>query len=258
MVRAPRDGDTLTVWTSLKSNLRNCARLEQLVSRHSNVDHVTGRGGGFIRAAGPVLMAWPDMDDIGELVRHGGVRIRALCIVTWNEDEIRPWVTAVSPTILGDGSAWEDLTPELDPVVVEAMKSLTQTINHNNTISAGFDKDMVVSTLHDARIPIDGDAMQGWALAQAGPGRIPSGSPSTSTTSMPGNGPGAVACCGETMSTPFAAAPRTPPRARALVSLGGQHPALDAKLCRHAFDRASSRPRLRPGAERPWLVCILR
>lgn len=173
-----RDGDTLTVWTSLKSNLRNCARLEQLVSRYSNVDHITGRGGGFIRGAGPVLMAWPDMADIGELVRHGGQRIRALCVITWNEDEIRPWVSVVKPTILGDGSAWEedDLTPELDPVAAEAMKSLTQTINHNNTISGGFDKDMVVSTLlalHDARIPMDGGAMHGWALAHGWSGKNP-------------------------------------------------------------------------------------
>jgi hypothetical protein len=49
----------------MKSNLRNCSQLEQLVNRHSNVEHVTGRSGGFIRGKGPVLMAWADMDDIG-------------------------------------------------------------------------------------------------------------------------------------------------------------------------------------------------
>ncbi len=151
------DGDTLTVWTSLKANLRNCSQLERLVTGHSNVEHVTGRGGVFIRGDGPVLMAWPDMGDIGELVRSGGRRIRALCVITWNEDAIRPWISAVRPTILGDGRAWHTLTPELDPVIVEAMKSLTLLINHNNTISAGYEKDTVVSTLlalHDAGIRI--------------------------------------------------------------------------------------------------------
>lgn len=170
------DGDTLTVWTSLKSNLRNCSELEQLVNRHSNVEHVTGRGGGFIRGIGPVLMAWPDMADIGKLVQYGSHRIRALCVITWSEDGIRPWVTAVRPSILGDGSAWEDLTPELDPVIVEALKSLTLTINHNNTISAGFEKDTVVSSLlalHDAGIWMDGEAMQGWALANGWSGKNP-------------------------------------------------------------------------------------
>lgn len=170
------DGDTLTVWTSLKSNLQNCSDLEQLASRDSNVEHVTGRGGGFIRGNGPVLMAWPDMGDIGQLVQHGGHRIRALCVVTWDADEIRPWVTAVRPSILGDDSAWEELTPALDPVVVEALKSLTLTVNHNNTISAGHEKDMVVScllALHDAGVAIDGEAMQGWALAHGWSGKNP-------------------------------------------------------------------------------------
>lgn len=170
------DGDTLKVWTGLKSNLRNCSELEQFVNRHSNVDHITGRGGGIVRGQGPVLMAWADMEDIGKLVQYGGHGIRALCIIAGLEDGIRPWVTAVRPTVLGDGSAWSQLTPELDPIVVEALESLTLTINHNNTIAAGFEKDMVVSSLlalHDARIPMDGEAMQGWALANGWSGKNP-------------------------------------------------------------------------------------
>jgi hypothetical protein len=171
-----KDGDTLTVWTSLKSNLPNCLQLEQLVNRHSNVEHVIGRGGGFVRANGPVLMAWAGMDDIGQLVRRAGQRIRALCVITWNDDAIRPWVSAVQPTVLGDSSSWADLTPELDLIIVEAMKSLTLRVNHNNTISAGFEKDTVVSTLlalHDAGIRMDGEAMQGWALANGWSGKNP-------------------------------------------------------------------------------------
>lgn len=169
-------GDTLTVWTKLKSNLRNCGELEQLVSRSSNVEHVTGRGGSYVHGAGPVLMAWPDMDDIGELVRFSSRMIRGLCVITWNADRIRPWVTQMRPDILGDSSEWDDLTPEIDPLVVEALKSLTLTINHNNTISAGFEKDQVVGVLlalHDARIPMDGDAIQGWALANGWSGKNP-------------------------------------------------------------------------------------
>lgn len=169
-------GDTLTVWTKLKSNLRNCDELDRLVSRHSDVEHLTGRGGAYVRSHGPVLMAWPDMDDIGELVRFSSRMIRGLCVITWNADGIRPWVTQLQPDILGDGSEWEDLTPELDPVVIEAMKSLTLTINHNNTIAAGYEKDDVVSVLlalHDAGIPMDGDAMQGRALAHGWSGKNP-------------------------------------------------------------------------------------
>ncbi len=170
------NGDILTVWTGRKTDLGNCPQLERLVHRHSNVEHVTGRGGGYLRGTGPVLMAWAHMDDIGELDRYGGRRIRALCVITWNEDAIRPWVSVVRPTVLGDGSAWEDMTPDLAPVVGEALKGLTATINHNNTISAGYEKDVVVSALlalHDAGIPMDGPAMQGWALANGWSGKNP-------------------------------------------------------------------------------------
>lgn len=169
-------GDILTVWTKLKSNLRNCNALDQLVSRHSDVEHVTGRDGGYAPGHGPVLMAWPDMDDIGELVRFSSHMIRGLCVITWNADRIRPWVTQMRPEILGDGSEWADATPGVHPVAIEAMKDLTLTINHNNTIAAGYEKDDVVSVLlalHDAGIPMDGDAMQGWALAHGWSGKNP-------------------------------------------------------------------------------------
>jgi hypothetical protein len=120
-------------------------------------------------------MAWPDMDDIGKLVRYGH-GIRAICVITWNADGIRSWVTAMKPDILGDGSDWKTPSAELDPIVMEALRSLTLTVNHNNTISAGFEKDQVVGVLlalRDARIPMDADAMQGWALAHGWAGKNP-------------------------------------------------------------------------------------
>ncbi|WP_299052153.1 hypothetical protein [uncultured Nocardioides sp.] len=170
-----QEGDTLAIWTSLKSNLSNSRRLDDYVRRYRDVEHITGRGGGVPSGPGPVLMAWADMEDVGEIARHAN-RIRALCVITWSEDRIRPWVSAKQPTILGDGSAWESLTPELDPVVVEALESLTMTINHNNTISAGFEKDQVVSVLlalKQARVPMDADAMEGWAVAHGWSGKNP-------------------------------------------------------------------------------------
>jgi len=170
-----RKNDTLSVWTSLKSNLRNCPQLSELVHRHSNAVHITGRGSSSPVGSGPVLMAWPDMDAIGELVRFGH-GIRALCVITWNENAIRPWVTAVDPVILGDGSAWENRTAALDPILIEALIDLTSMINHNNTIAAGYEKDEVVSillALKAAGIPMDGEAMQGWALAHGWGGKNP-------------------------------------------------------------------------------------
>jgi hypothetical protein len=93
------DDDVLKVWTYSKGNLRNCSTLDQLVARHSNVEHVTGRGGGYVRGTGPVLMAWADMGDIGELLRSCNREIRSLCVISFDDDALRPWVAEVRPTI---------------------------------------------------------------------------------------------------------------------------------------------------------------
>ncbi|TDT74687.1 hypothetical protein DFO47_11246 [Arthrobacter sp. AG258] len=169
-------GDTISVWTHLKSNLKNRPVLDSFVQRHQDVEHITGRGGGVPAGVGPVLMAWPDMQEIGELVRYSS-GVKALCVISWN-DRLRPWVAATKPVILGDGSAWadEEAGPGLDPVLIEALKGLTLTVNHNNTISAGFEKDQVVGVLlalRDAGIPMDADAIQGWALAHGWSGKNP-------------------------------------------------------------------------------------
>lgn len=131
---------------------------------------------------GAVSRAVPHCSPVGvELRRFDQSRaygrgIRAICIITGNADQIRPWVTAMKPDILGDGSDWETLSPDLDPIVIEALRSLTLTVNHNNTISAGYEKDQVVGVLlalRDARIPLDADAVQGWALAHGWAGKNP-------------------------------------------------------------------------------------
>jgi hypothetical protein len=170
------DNEPLTLWVPLKSSLRHNDRIANL-SRQPWVETITGRGMSFVRG-GPVLATWPRMDDIGEIQRSAA-RITALCVVAWNDDEIRPWVRAVKPAILGNGSAWEqDLYPEhdLDPVAVEALKTMTMMINHNNTISAGYEKDIVVSTLLALRshgYRLDSDLAQGWALANGWSGKNP-------------------------------------------------------------------------------------
>lgn len=169
------DAETMSVWTSLKSNLQNSAALQAFVHRHRDVEHITGRGDGMPSAAGPVLMAWADMNDIGRLLRHAQ-RVRALCVIAWNEERIRPWVTAINPTVLGDPAVWNTRSPDVSPLLVEALKSLTGRINHNNTISAGYEKNHVVGTLlslHDAEIPMNADAIQAWALANGWAGRNP-------------------------------------------------------------------------------------
>ena len=169
------EGDTLTLFVPLKSSLRDSDLLRQWAS-YRDVDVVTSRGTSFIHSSGPILAVWPDMDDLGKITRSGN-RVRALCVAAWVEEWIRPWVSATQAEVLGDAEAWRDVAPpRLAPVVLEAMKGLTRTINHNNTISAGFEKDQVVSVLLalcHAGYDLDGEAMQGWALANGWTGGNP-------------------------------------------------------------------------------------
>ncbi|WP_446044717.1 hypothetical protein [Streptomyces olivaceus] len=170
------EAEALTVWTPLKANLEYCPSLSRLVARYSDVEHITGRGTPVLRRRGPVLMAWPDMKDIGKLTQFTNGRLAALCVLSSDDEGIGPWVKAARPVLLSGTSVWEEVALPLDPVVVEALKGLTLTVNHNNTISAGYEKDMVVSVLlalHDAGLALDGDVTQGWALAHGWVGDNP-------------------------------------------------------------------------------------
>lgn len=72
------------------------------------------------------------MDDLGKITRSGN-RVRALCVAAWVEDWIRPWVAATQAEALGDAKAWAEVpAPDLDPVVEEALKGLTLTVNDIN------------------------------------------------------------------------------------------------------------------------------
>lgn len=163
-----QEGDVLTLFVPLKESLRNGRLLQRWSSSYRDVDVVTSRGGGFIGSAGPILAVWPDMEDLGKIAGAGSY-VRALCVAAWVEKWVSPWVAATQAEILSDSQVWEDITaPAMDPVVREAMQGLTLTINHNNTIAAGYEKDQVVGVLlmlHGAGYELDGEQLQVWALA---------------------------------------------------------------------------------------------
>lgn len=83
-------GERLTVWTHLKSNLGNNRLLSQFVVSRRDVDHVTSRGGAFVRHSGPVLMAWPDPGDIAEFTGRNGRRLLggALPYAVWGRTKL--------------------------------------------------------------------------------------------------------------------------------------------------------------------------
>lgn len=120
-------------------------------------------------------MAWPHPTDISEFLRYNSHQVTALCVIAWGEDELLSWVSAARPELLGKTTSW-DMGDQLDPVVEAAMRNVTESINHNNTITGGYDKDDVVSALlalHDAGYTLDAKALEGWAVANGWSGRNP-------------------------------------------------------------------------------------
>ena len=168
------EGQRLTVWTPQKQNLTGNSQLRSLVAR-TGVEHITGRGGAHLAGPGPVLMAWPHPADISEFLRYNSYQVTALCVIAWGKDELLPWVSAARPELLGKTTSW-DMGDQLDPVVEAAMRNVTKSINHNNAITGGYDKDDVVSALlalHDAGYALDAKALEGWAVANGWSGRNP-------------------------------------------------------------------------------------
>lgn len=167
--------DTLTLFVAQKSVLSHSQLPNRWLSEYRNVEVVTARGFALVQR-GPVLAMWPSAQGLGKLLDNVP-SVRALCVASWNQDEIGPWVVAARPELLSSAGDWTATTDlELHPDVKSQMTSITRIINHNNTISAGFEKGVVVKALlclHDAGHRLDGRQLEGWALANGWPGKNP-------------------------------------------------------------------------------------
>ncbi len=167
-VRARQEpGQQMLLWVPQKNAIDDNPELEA-ISRLPGVSVGTSRG----RSApgwreGPVLGMWAYTEDLAK-IPFG--RPTALCIVPWDSDRLEGWVRAVDAEVLGDGHDWQSLSWEragLDPIVARGLDHLTFTINHSNSIRAGYERRDVVSVLlalHDAGFTLPAEALRSQAL----------------------------------------------------------------------------------------------
>lgn len=94
---------------------------------------------------GVVVAAWPDADHLGRI--DSDPRTRALCVLAWTEADVVGWARARSPEVLGGQLATPSSTCELDPVVVVALRSLGQLVNHGNNLASSSDREIAIATL---------------------------------------------------------------------------------------------------------------
>jgi hypothetical protein len=121
---------------------------------------------------GPVLALWPESCDLAELAHDG--RVTALCVLgrrTDQRDNVA-WVAATGATVLNAGGVPPARPHRLHPVVIEALRTLTSLVDHQNQLTASMDRRHAVvtlSTLRHGGYRLDPEGIRAWALAAAWP-----------------------------------------------------------------------------------------
>lgn len=98
----------------------------------------------------------------------------AVIVVPWNMDEVVEWRETWNPEIVGDAPTVRELLIE-NPVIEEALKALTISVNLSSGLSHPLDKASAVNLFHllrDNRELYDSDSIRAWALRN---GWTPSG-----------------------------------------------------------------------------------
>ena len=112
----------LTLWVPQKSTLNGNEFFKQL-SLQNGVNTIFGRNSYIFNANGPVLAAYPRVEDLGTIVGSRG--ITALCVVQW-VDSLKIWIQETKAEVLTEERADNDssrdeeeslLAPELDKLL---------------------------------------------------------------------------------------------------------------------------------------------
>lgn len=117
--------------------------------------------------AEPVVLAcWPSANDLDQL--DGLAGLQALIVVPWDEGETEVWRTARTATdLLGARSTTP--TPSIgDPIVAQAMRSLTTSVNLSTGLHHPSDRSAAIQALRiltrNGR-HLDPEEIQIWAMA---------------------------------------------------------------------------------------------
>jgi hypothetical protein len=114
---------------------------------------------------GPVLAVWPDKKMLTTL--DDDYRVTAICAVPWALPSIMEWIKAGQAIDLL-GKAQTSAAPRFDPVVEQALESLTISVNLSTALANPIDKTAAVTflrVLHRARYKMDPGAILAWAMS---------------------------------------------------------------------------------------------
>jgi hypothetical protein len=140
------------------------ARQKELPLGGVTVQLLTTRGRSRFFNGGPILGIWVDSEDMWNL---DGLNTPAICAIPWLDDGIDDWKATWAPIDIVTGQA-ADTSPEtvVNPVVVEALKSLTGRVNLSTGLGHPSDKAAAVhafTSLRKAGEPYDPAQVRTWA-----------------------------------------------------------------------------------------------
>ena len=114
--------------------------------------------------SGPILAIWTRDKELDKLDTLGAP---ALCAVPWRPDNITGWKANWSPVDIQSGVAADGAAGSLNSVVVQALQSLTATINVGTGLSHPSDRSSAIHMfrlLRDGGEAYDPEAVRAWAV----------------------------------------------------------------------------------------------
>ncbi len=102
---------------------------------------------------GPVLAPYPSEEVLAALSDPLASMVTKVCVIEWQEKpHRRAWLEAHRAVDLISGArAGAGNPPLLDPIVLVAMRQLSDGVNHNNGLLSGYEKSFAVRTLQELR-----------------------------------------------------------------------------------------------------------
>lgn len=163
MSMVPKVGGQPLIFAPGRSNVDHNNLLSEFV-RRTGVAVSTWRSPARGWSGGPVLAAWPTREKLGEIAEDQ--RTSALCVIPWVKGETDAWAAAAMPELLGSAVMPEERS--LDPVVVQGLKTLTESVNMGNNLAGSLDhRDAVavLRTLKKGGYRLPPDVIYAWATA---------------------------------------------------------------------------------------------
>lgn len=158
-----QEGEGLLLVGASAKSLDRSEVARGLTKRGARFTHPRERGWG---GADRVIALWPDRKTLGEV---DALPVRVLAVLTWNLDEVMPWVAGVGAVdVLGEAPT--DAGPEDidDHLALGVLRSITNSANLSTGLSHTSDFNYALAALKVLTAQgrtLDRDAVEAWAVA---------------------------------------------------------------------------------------------